>query len=78
MYVSIRNIIYASQYKNETEERKAKALIAEINNGHLAQIGIMAFLAADKVAGSVPGLNDIAIPYDGNTMATFAADRHIF
>jgi hypothetical protein len=37
-------------------------------------LGIVGFLSADKVAGSVPSLNDIAIPYDGNVMAPFIAD----
>jgi len=46
----------------------------EVNNGRLAMLGIVGFLSADKVAGSVPSLNDIAIPCDGNVMAPFIAD----
>jgi hypothetical protein len=46
----------------------------EINNGRLAMLGIFGFLSADKVAGSVPSLNDIAIPCDGKDMAPFIAD----
>jgi len=46
----------------------------EVNNGRLAMLGIVGFLSADKVAGSVPSLNDIAIPYDGKDMAPFIAD----
>ena len=61
--------------KKASEEKKKKGLLAEINNGRLAMIGIMGFLAADKVEGSVPALKGIAIPYDGDVMATFAADR---
>ena len=58
--------------KNMSEEKKQTRLIAEINNGRLAMIGIMGFLAADKVSGSVPGLLEkIAIPYDGEPMAPF-------
>lgn len=63
--------------KKASEEKKAAGLVKEINNGRLAMIGIMGFLAADKVPGSVPLLNDIAIPYDGDVMAPFAANFHI-
>lgn len=64
--------------KNKSEEKKKRGLQVEINNGRLAMLGIFGFLSADKVPGSVPLLNDIAIPYDGDVMATFAADRHLF
>jgi hypothetical protein len=64
--------------KNKSQEKKTRGLQVEINNGRLAMLGIFGFLSADKVPGSVPLLNDIAIPYDGDVMATFAADRHIF
>ena len=64
--------------KNASEEKKASGLVAEINNGRLAMIGIFGFLAADKVEGSVPLLKDIAIPYDGDVMAPFAANFNIF
>merc|ERR1712087_881791 len=50
--------------KNASPEKKAKGLVAEINNGRLAMIGIMGFCAAAKVPGSVPGLTFIA-PYAG-------------
>ena len=35
--------------KNRSPEKKAKGLIAEINNGRLAMLGIMGFLAESKV-----------------------------
>jgi len=55
-------------------EKKEKALLAEINNGRLAQLGIMAFLAESKVPGSVPALGSLGIkPYAGEVMAPFAA-----
>jgi len=57
--------------KNRSEEDKANGLVAEINNGRLAMIGIFGFLAADKVEGSVPFLKGIAIPYSGEPMAPF-------
>jgi len=64
--------------KNASEEKKKSGLLKEINNGRLAMLGIFGFLSADKIEGSVPLLKGIAIPYDGDVMATFAADRHIF
>ena len=54
-------------------EKKEKALLAEINNGRLAQLGIMAFLAESKVPGSVPALTGKIAPYAGEPMAPFAA-----
>jgi hypothetical protein len=57
--------------KNMSEDKKEKRLIAEINNGRLAMLGIFGFLSADKVAGSVPALNGIAIPYSGDPMVPF-------
>jgi len=59
--------------KNMSQEKKDERLLMEINNGRLAMIGIMGFVAADKVAGSVPLLKDIAIPYDGQCMSPFEA-----
>jgi hypothetical protein len=60
--------------KLSTEE-KEKKLVAEVNNGRLAMIGIMAFVAEAKVPGSVPVLssNGIVKPYAGEPMAPFAA-----
>jgi len=58
--------------KNASPEKKAKGLVAEINNGRLAMIGIMGFCAAAKVPGSVPGLTFIA-PYAGQPMGPFSA-----
>jgi len=40
--------------KNRSEEDKERGLLVEINNGRFAMIGIMAFLAEQKVPGSVP------------------------
>lgn len=50
------------------EEKKNTRLLAEINNGRLAMLGIFGFLAADKIPGSVPLLEQIAKPYDGEPM----------
>ena len=54
-------------------EKKEKSLLAEINNGRLAMLGIMAFLAESKVPGAVPALTGLVKPYSGEVMAPFAA-----
>jgi hypothetical protein len=64
--------------KKASPEKKAKGLIAEINNGRLAMIGIMGFLAEAKVAGSVPFLTGIVKPYDGDVMAPFISNFDMF
>jgi hypothetical protein len=57
--------------KNRSEEAKARGRISEINNGRLAQIGILGFLAEQKVSGSVPLLEGVVPPYAGEVMAPF-------
>ena len=60
--------------KNASPEKKAKGLLAEINNGRLAMLGIMGFLAEQKVPGSVPALGSLGLkPYAGEVMAPFGA-----
>ena len=54
----------------KTQEQKDRGLLIELNNGRLAQIGIMAFVSEAKVPGSVPGLANVGIvPYSGECMA---------
>jgi len=64
--------------KNMNEETKAKRLNMEVNNGRLAMIGLFGFLSEAKVPGSVPALSGIVKPYDGDIMAPFAANFHMF
>lgn len=58
--------------KKRSEEAKADGLLKEINNGRLAMIGIMGFVAEGKVEGSVPLLKGVIPHYDGDVMAPFS------
>nr|BBO94021.1 fucoxanthin chlorophyll a/c protein 15 [Chaetoceros gracilis] len=64
--------------KNMSEETKERRLVSELNNGRLAMLGIFGFLCADTIPGSVPLLNDIAIPYSGQVMQPFEGQFSYF
>jgi len=57
--------------KSMSADAKAKSLRAEVNNGRLAMLGIMGFLAEGKVEGSVPALTGLIPSYTGEVMAPF-------
>jgi len=59
--------------KKKTPEQKEKGLLVELNNGRLAMIGIMGFVSAATVEGSVPALEGKIKHYDGEVMAPWSA-----
>lgn len=57
------------QSKNRSEEAKARGLVAEINNGRLAMLGIFGFILEQTIPGSIPLLGEIVKPYSGDLIA---------
>merc|ERR1719327_2063529 len=64
--------------KNSSPERKARQLRAEINNGRLAMLAIIAFVSASQVPGSVPLLDGKIPPYSGDYMVPFQGNFTLF
>ena len=59
--------------KKMTPERKEQGLLAEINNGRWAMIGIIGCMSVSKGL-FVPGLDSLPIkPYGGEIMAPFSS-----
>jgi len=54
-----------------TDEQKERRLVAEINNGRLAMLGIFGFISEGAIEGSVPALKGIISHYDGDVMVPF-------
>jgi len=57
--------------KNKSAEAKERGLLVELNNGRLAQLGIIAFLSEQCAPGSVPLLSGVVPAYSGEPMAPF-------
>jgi len=60
--------------KRASDEKKARGLEIEINNGRLAMLGLFGFLVEATIPGSVPTLSGIIQAYDGEVMAPFTAN----
>jgi len=63
---------FGSKYlSGKSEEQRQMKRNAEINNGRLAMIGIMSFIAASTVPGSVPYFTEDLTQYSGSVWAPF-------
>ena len=65
-------------FEQDSDEKKARGRLAEINNGRLAMLGIFSILSEAGAPGSVPALQGLIPAYDGNVMIPFSGDFSIF
>jgi len=65
-------------FAEDSEEKKARGRLAEINNGRLAMFGILSILSEASTPGSVPALKGLIYSYSGNVMIPFDGDFSIF
>jgi len=65
-------------FRQASEESKARGRQCEINNGRLAQFGILSLLSEATTPGSVPLLKGLIPAYAGNPMIPFEGDFTIF
>mmetsp|Transcript_22635 Transcript_22635/g.70859 ORF Transcript_22635/g.70859 Transcript_22635/m.70859 type:complete len:245 (+) Transcript_22635:45-779(+) len=65
-------------FPEKTEEEKIRGRQVEINNGRLAQFGILSLLSEATTPGSVPALKGLIPVYEGNPMIPFEGDFSIF
>jgi len=68
--VPVLNLYQPFGGKSMTPEKKARGLLAEINNGRMAMLGIFAFITEQKIPGSVPWGPHLPV-YTGDVMAPF-------
>jgi len=59
--------------KKMSEEKKSERLLAEINNGRLAMLGLMSLVAEARAGpGAVPALTGLIKEYEGQPMSPFS------
>mmetsp|Transcript_11942 Transcript_11942/g.18318 ORF Transcript_11942/g.18318 Transcript_11942/m.18318 type:complete len:268 (+) Transcript_11942:107-910(+) len=75
---NLPNLFNPFNFPERNDQAKERGLRAELNNGRLAMIGIMGFLAAQTVPESVPSLRNHVLPdYQGEVMAPFSENAII-
>ena len=63
---------FGSKYiSGKSADSKLRSRAAEINNGRLAMLGIMSFISASTVPGSVPFFTEDLTQYSGSVWAPF-------
>merc|ERR1712167_263034 len=65
-------------FGDDSEEKKARGRLSEVNNGRAAMFGILSILSEATTPGSVPALQGLIPAYSGNVMVPFSSDFSIF